>query len=279
VDMYVGGNEHAVLHLLYSRFLCMAFNHIGLIDFEEPFKRFVAHGLIVRDGAKMSKSKGNVINPDEYISQYGTDVFRVYLMFMGDYLEGGDFRDEGLRAMRNFLDRVWSALQPADIKKGKIRDSTTLYWLHRTIKAVTTDIKRFSYNTALARIMELLNHINKAGVRNQTVLESFLIMLSPFAPHICDELWHRLDHSESIFDQRWPDYDEAHANPKEIEFVVQVNGKVRSKMKIPIGLTEADIIKMVMADTRVQYWIKGKQIVKKIFIPDKLMNIVIKGLN
>jgi leucyl-tRNA synthetase len=275
VDMYVGGNEHAALHLLYSRFLCMAFHHIGLIDFEEPFKRFVAHGLIVRDGAKMSKSKGNVINPDEYIEQYGTDVFRVYLMFMGDYLEGGDFRDEGLRAMRSFLDRVWSNLQSENMVKEDIEDPQTLYWLHRTIKAVGTDIKRFSYNTALARIMELLNHINKAEVRNQTVFETFLILLSPFAPHICEELWSRLGHTENIFKHNWPNYDEAHTIPKEIEFVVQINGKVRSKMNVQLGLEEVDIEKLALADARIQQWIEGKQIVKKIFVPDKLINLVV----
>ena len=125
VDLYVGGNEHAVLHLLYSRFLCMAFRQIGLIEFEEPFKKFVAHGLIVRDGAKMSKSKGNVINPDEYIERYGADAFRVYLMFMGDYLEGGDFRDEGVKAMRGFLDRVWSNLQPDDLESDDPTDPET----------------------------------------------------------------------------------------------------------------------------------------------------------
>ena len=276
VNMYVGGNEHAGLHLLYSRFLCMAFHHIGLIDFEEPFKRFVAHGLIVREGAKMSKSKGNVINPDDYIERYGTDVFRVYLMFMGDYLEGGDFRNEGLRAMGGFLDRVWNVLQAVDLEKGEISDPETLYWLHRTIKAVSADIKRFSYNTALARIMELLNHISKAGVRNQTIYETFLILLSPFAPHICEDLWHRLGHTKSIFNQRWPDYDEAHTIPKEIEFVVQVNGKVRSKKKVQIGLVEADIEKLVMTDAKTKQWIEGKRVIKKIFVPDKLMNLVVR---
>jgi len=276
VDVYVGGNEHAVLHLLYARFLCMALHHIGLIDFNEPFKRFVAHGLIVRDGAKMSKSRGNVINPDDYIERYGTDVFRVYLMFMGDYLEGGDFRDEGLRAMRSFLDRVWSALQPTNLEKEESLDPETLYWLHRTIKAVGADIRRFSYNTALARIMELLNQISKAGVRNQDVLEAFLILLSPFAPHICEELWNRMGHhTESIFNQRWPDYVEAHTIPKEIEFVIQVNGKVRSKMKIQMGLAEAEIEKMIIADARIKPWIEGKRIVKKIFVLDKLMNLVV----
>ena len=165
VDLYVGGNEHAVLHLLYSRFLCMAFNQIGLIEFEEPFTRFVAHGMIVREGAKMSKSKGNVVNPDDYIAEYGADAFRVYLMFMGDYLEGGDFRDEGVKAMRGFLDRVWTNLATEDLMADEPTDPETLYWLHRTIKAVGEDIKRFSYNTALARLMELLNHIVKEGVK------------------------------------------------------------------------------------------------------------------
>ena len=153
VDLYTGGNEHAVLHLLYSRFLCMALHQIGLIDFEEPFKKFVAHGMIVRDGAKMSKSKGNVINPDEYIGLYGADAFRVYLMFMGDYLEGGDFREEGLKAMRGFLNRVWNTIQPGDLIQDAPTDPETLYWLHHTIKSVTGDIKRFSYNTAIARMM------------------------------------------------------------------------------------------------------------------------------
>ena len=231
---------------------------------------------MAEDGTKMSKSKGNVINPDDYIERYGTDVFRVYLMFMGDYLEGGDFRNEGLRAMGGFLDRVWNVLQAVDLEKGEISDPETLYWLHRTIKAVSADIKRFSYNTALARIMELLNHISKAGVRNQTIYETFLILLSPFAPHICEDLWHRLGHTKSIFNQRWPDYDEAHTIPKEIEFVVQVNGKVRSKKKVQIGLVEADIEKLVMTDAKTKQWIEGKRVIKKIFVPDKLMNLVVR---
>ena len=276
VDMYVGGNEHAVLHLLYSRFLCMALNHIGLIDFEEPFKKFVAHGLIVREGAKMSKSRGNVINPDEYIDRYGTDAFRVYLMFMGDYLEGGDFRDEGLKAMSGFLDRVWSTLQPMDLNHDEITDPETLYWLHRTIKAVTIDIERFSYNTALARIMELLNHINKAEIKNQAVFEIFIKLLSPFAPHICEELWAMLGCEQSVFNQGWPEFIEAYTVPSMIEYVVQINGKVRAKMKNQIGLSEKEIEKLVLADQKIQKWIEGKQIIKKIFVPDKLMNLVVK---
>ena len=276
VDLYVGGNEHAVLHLLYSRFLCMAFNRIGLVDFEEPFTRFVAHGMIVRDGAKMSKSKGNVINPDDYIKKYGADAFRVYLMFMGDYLEGGDFRDEGVRAMRAFLDRIWSNLAEGNLDQGQPTDKETLYWLHRTIKAVTEDIKRFSYNTALARQMELLNHITRDNVRNQVVSETLCQLLSPFAPHLTEELWERLGHTESIFTQPWPTYIEEHTQRGTVEYVVQISGKVRAKMEIEAGLSEEEIEAMVMADPKVEKWLEGKKIVKKIFVPDKLVNLVVK---
>ena len=277
VNLYVGGNEHAVLHLLYSRFLCMAFNQIGLIDFEEPFTRFVAHGMIVREGAKMSKSKGNVINPDEYIDKYGADAFRVYLMFMGDYLEGGDFRDEGVKAMRAFLDRVWTNLQAGGgLENGAPRDEETLYWLHRTIKAVTEDIRRFSYNTALARMMELLNHITKENVRNRRVFETLLILLSPFAPFLTEELWEGLGHADSVFKQAWPEYIEEHTRRSTVEYVVQINGKVRAKMDIEAGLGEDEIEPMVLADPRVEKWVEGKKIVKKIFVPDKLVNLVVK---
>jgi len=276
VDLYVGGNEHAVLHLLYSRFLCMAFNQIGLIDFEEPFKRFVAHGMIIRDGAKMSKSKGNVLNPDEYVGEYGADAFRVYLMFMGDYLEGGDFRDQGIKAMRGFLERVWKNLQPGGLEQDAPTDSEILYWLHRTIRAVTGDIKRFSYNTALARIMELLNYIYKADVRNQHVFETLMKLLSPFAPYLCEELWARMGHEQSIFRETWPDYIEEYTTRARIEYVVQINGKVRAKMEIEVGLPEEEIEALVLADPRVQKWVEGKEMLKKIFVPGKLVNLVVK---
>ena len=257
------GYEHAVLHLLYTRFMCMAFHHIGLIDFDEPFKKFVAHGLIVRDGTKMSKSKGNVVNPDEYIDRYGTDAFRVYLMFMGNYLEGGDFRDEGLKAMVGFLDKIWSVIQPDTLVQEDVTDAETLYWLHRTIKAVSRDIERFSYNTALARIMELLNHIIRADVKYQSVMETLIILLSPFAPHLCEELWSHLGHIQSIFAQTWPEYEEIYTQLETIEFVVQINGKVRAKMKIRKNMEEKEIEKLALANPTVRTWIKDNKIIKK----------------
>ncbi len=276
VDLYVGGNEHAVLHLLYSRFLCMAFHEMGLIDFEEPFKKFVAHGLIIREEAKMSKSKGNVINPDQYIKEFGADTFRVYLMFMGDYLEGGDFRDEGVRAMRSFLDRVYAYVAGGGLTAGSPEDPKTLYWMHRTIKAVTGDIKRFSYNTALARLMELLNHMISAGVKNRQICETFLILLAPFAPFLTEELWNRLGNSGSIFNQSWPDWIEEYTQEETIEYVVQINGKVRAKFEIGARTPQDKIEAKVMGDPRIKKWIENKILVKKVFVPDRLVNIVVK---
>jgi leucyl-tRNA synthetase len=276
VDLYVGGNEHAVLHLLYSRFLCMAFNRIGLVDFEEPFKKFVAHGIITKDGGKMSKSKGNVVNPNDYIKIFGTDTFRVYLMFMGDYLEGGDFRDEGARAMRSFLDRVWNHVFDEELDEAEPDDSETLYWLHRTIKEVTADLKRFSYNTALARLMELLNHISRNSLKNRIVSETFVKLFAPFAPYISEELWERLGHDSSILDQFWPEYQEEYTRRNTIEYVVQINGKVRVKMDMDSGLAQDEIENLVMIHDRVLELTEGKEIVKKIFVPNKLVNIVVK---
>jgi len=276
VDLYVGGHEHAVLHLLYSRFLCMAFHQIGLVDFEEPFKKFVAHGILTKDGSKMSKSKGNVVNPNEYIKLYGADTFRVYLMFMGDYLEGGDFRDEGVRAMRSFLDRVWNHVSYEDLDQAEPGENETLYWLHRTIKEVTQDLKRFSYNTSLARLMELLNHISRNSIKNKAVSETFIKLLAPFAPYISEELWQRLGHDQSVFNQSWPEYVEEYTRRSTIEYVVQINGKVRVKMAMDSGLAQEEIENLVMAHDRVQNLIEGKEIVKKIFVPNKLINLVVK---
>ena len=276
VDLYVGGNEHAVLHLLYSRFLCMALHQIGLIDFEEPFRKFVAHGIITKDGGKMSKSKGNVVNPDDFIERYGADAFRVYLMFMGDYLEGGDFQDKGVLSMRGILERVWNNIPGEELDGEEPTDQETLYWLHHTIEAVTADIRRYSYNTGLARIMELLNHITRAGVQNRVVSETFVKLLAPFAPFICEEMWQRLGHEESVFQESWPTYTEAHTKRQTIEYVVQVNGKVRVKLEIESGMEQDKIEAKVMSHERVAQLLEGKKLVRKIFVPNKLVNLVVK---
>ncbi len=279
VDLYVGGNEHAVLHLLYSRWLCKALHRCGYLNFDEPYKKFVAHGMIVREGAKMSKSRGNVINPDEYIREYGADAFRMYLMFMGAYLEGGDFRDGGVRAMKSFLDRLWTAVLPeegATLPETEVEDKETLFWLHSTIKAVTHDLARFSYNTAIARLMELVNHLTKNRIKNRAISEAVVKMLAPLAPHVAEEMWELLGRRDTVFSGGWPQFDEALTARGTVEYVIQINGKLRGKLEFAPGLSQEEIEPMVMANPAVAKWLEGQTIVKKIYVPDKLVNIVAK---
>ncbi len=279
VDLYVGGNEHAVLHLLYSRWLCKALQRCGHLDFDEPYKRFVAHGMIVRDGAKMSKSRGNVINPDEYIREFGADAFRLYLMFMGAYLEGGDFREGGVRAMKGFLDRLWTAVLPEEggaLAEGEPRDAETRYWLHSTVKAVTSDLARFSYNTAIARLMELVNHLTKNQIKSRVISEAVVRLVAAMAPHLAEELWEALGHGETVFSGGWPTYDEAATQRSTVEYVVQINGKVRGKLELAAGLEPEAIEPLVLGHPSLAKWLEGQTIVKKIYVPDKLVNLVVK---
>jgi len=279
VDLYVGGNEHAVLHLLYSRWLCRALKACGALDFEEPYRRFVAHGLIVREGAKMSKNRGNVINPDEYIEEFGADAFRMYLMFMGAYLEGGDFRDGGVKAMKAFLDRFWAAVLPEEggaLEAGEPADAETRRALHGAVKAVTLDLARFSYNTAIARLMELVNHLTKNKIRNRVVSEAAVRLLAPLAPHAAEEMWSLLGHRETVFQGGWPAYDEAATLMDQVEYVVQIGGKVRARITLPAGLAQAEAEPRLLADPALARWLEGQAIVKKTFVPDKLLNLVIK---
>jgi leucyl-tRNA synthetase len=279
VDLYVGGNEHAVLHLLYSRWLCRALNKCGFLGFAEPYKRFVAHGMIVKNGAKMSKSRGNIVNPDDYINEFGADSFRMYLMFMGAYLEGGDFRDGGVRAMKAFLDRLLAAALPEGgepLDPAPPSDRETLFWLNSTVRSVGADLSRFSYNTAIARLMELVNHLTKNKVRNKKVSETLAQLLAPLAPHLAEEIWEALGHKVSVFRSSWPPYDETACQKPEVEYVIQVNGKVRGKLSLAAGLPQEEIEPLVMGNDTVAKWLEGKAIVKKIYVPDKLVNLVVK---
>ncbi|MEE8117705.1 MAG: leucine--tRNA ligase [Gemmatimonadales bacterium] len=274
VDSYIGGNEHAVLHLMYARFITMVLHDLGHLPFEEPFTRFRAHGTIVKDGAKMSKSRGNVVVPDAYIARWGADTFRMYLMFLGPYQEGGDFRDTGISGIRRFLERVWGIVSQADGTGGA---EPAVRKLHQTIRKVTVDVEGLRYNTAIAAMMEYVNLLrsDEGGQVTRDLTEPLVLLLSPFAPHFAEECWERLGHHESVFDACWPDFDEQLAREAEIEIVVQVNGKVRSRLTVRPGISEEEAIRLAKADESVRKFVTGKEIRKEIWVPDRLVNLVV----
>jgi len=280
VDSYIGGEEHAVLHLLYSRFITMALYDLGHLPFEEPYLRFRKHGLIIREGAKMSKSKGNVVNPDEYIDRYGADTFRTYLMFLGPYQEGGDFREAGIAGPQRFLSRVGDAVEAAvDSAATGFPDPDVERALHAAIKQLTEDFESLSFNTAIAALMELLNEM-RAGGRVPTLdeIRPFVILVAPIAPHLAEELWQRLGGEPSLFDHaEWPTYDEAKLVTESVDLPVQVNGKLRATIRVARGAGEAAARDAALADEGVQRHVADGEIVKVVYVPDRLLNLVVRS--
>ena len=273
VSSYIGGNEHAVLHLLYSRFVCMVLADLGHVHFDTPYPKFRAHGLIVKDGAKMSKSRGNVVVPDTYIQQWGADTFRMYLMFLGPFQEGGDFRDSGIVGQRRFLEKVWALVHEAG-GAGVAGAPELQQKLHRTIRKVSADTEALQYNTAIAAMMEYVNGL-KHGAVSRALVEPLVIMLAPYAPHIAEELWSALGNATSIFAARWPAYDERLASAGDVEIAVQVNGKLRSRLTVPRGMAEKDVLARVLADEAVKKFVDGQKVKKVIFVQDRLVNLVV----
>jgi len=275
VASYIGGNEHAVLHLLYSRFITMALHDIGHVGFEEPFAKFRAHGTIVKDGAKMSKSRGNVVVPDEYIEQWGADTFRMYLMFLGPYQEGGDFRDAGISGIRRFLDKVWGLVEDVRAEAdAPAPEGALTRAMHRAIGKVTRDTETLNYNTAIAAMMEYVNAL-RDGTPARAHVEPLALMLAPYAPHFAEECWERLGHAGSVMDADWPAFDPTAALEDEVEVVVQVNGKVRARLHLPRGTGEAAAVAAAKSDAAVRRFIDGKDIRKVIHVPDKLVSLVV----
>jgi leucyl-tRNA synthetase len=272
VNSYIGGNEHAVLHLLYSRFITMVLHDAGTLDFEEPYTRFRAHGHIIREGAKMSKTQGNIVNPDEYIETWGADAFRTYLMFLGPYEQGGDFRDQSISGTRRFLDRLFASVQSMSAEGGP--DHSVMRKLHQTIRKVGEDVSRLSYNTAVAAMMEYMNVLRK-GERtpHRDEVVPLITLVSPFAPHIAEELWEQTGGMGSVFDSAWPSFDPALAAENTIELVVQVNGKVRSKITVPHDIAEEAAVVAALADPTVAKFVTGAP-KKIIFVRGRLLNIV-----
>jgi len=295
VDSYIGGNEHAVLHLLYSRFITMVLKDAGRLDFEEPFTKFRAHGLIIREGAKMSKSKGNVVNPDDYMEQWGADAFRTYLMFLGPYEAGGDFRDSGIVGVRKFLDRLWLSAQavldePADARGGASAPQRSnqgpsgdepspevIRKLHQTIRKVGEDIPRLSYNTAIAAMMEYMN-VLRAGERTPRRGEVLPLvqLVAPFAPHIAEELWEQLggEGAGSVFDAGWPSFDPALAAADRAKLAVQVNGKLRGTVELGPDATQDEALAAALADAGIAKHVTGAP-KKVVFVKGRLLNVVV----
>lgn len=286
VDQYTGGAEHAVMHLLYSRFFIKALNDMELVDFQEPFLRLFSQGSILLGGSRMSKSRGNVIAPDKYVKEMGADVVRCYLMFVGPWDQGGEWSDSGLNGIARWLRRVWSlllrdpnALASETASSSEEKDTNRV--LHKTIRKVTADFERFKFNTMIASMMELTNSMSdiwdRGEVSKQTwvqLVEIFLKLLAPAAPHLTEELWEKTGHKNSIHKEMWPKYQETLAAEEVITLVVQVNGKVRDRIQAPPNIDQEEAQRLSLESEKVSRHIAGKGVQKFIYVPGRLLNIV-----
>jgi leucyl-tRNA synthetase len=274
VDLYFGGAEHSVLHLMYSRFVTMVLHDLKYLDFDEPFPKFFAHGLMIKDGAKMSKSRGNVVNPDEYVEKFGADALRLYLAFMGPMDSSPDFRDSGIEGASRFLGKVWRL---ATQKPNEKDSPETLSKLHQTMKKVTNDIGEYKFNTAISALMELVNVMNENKVSGIKYLEALTLLLAPFAPHMSEEIWVEiLGRPFSVHKANWPKYDDSKITSDIVTIIVQVNGKTRTTLNVKSEKSgdEKEITSLAKGDPGVSKWLAENSIKKVIFIPGKLVNFV-----
>ena len=278
VDQYIGGNEHAVLHLMYSRFIIMVLHDLGYLEFEEPYKRFRANGWIVRDGIKMSKSLGNIINPDEYIEKYGADVIRMYLMFMAPLEEGGDFQDSAIKGIVRFIDKVYRFYN-SDIKIGSGIGSEIDIKINEFNKSISNDIENLKFNTAISTLMIYFKWIEAVNGKwteeeKKRILDTFLIMLSTLAPHLCEELWVNAQNNQfSIFNSKWPEIKDVQI--EKFKLVIQVNSKFRGVIEAMIGSSKDDIINLIyQTNPGISKYIEKDKIKKSIYVQDKVINLI-----
>jgi len=286
VDQYTGGAEHAVMHLLYSRFFARAARDLGVVEFREPFKRLYNQGTIIAGKAKMSKSRGNVVAPDEYVSRQGADAVRVYLMFIGPWDQGGEWDDSGLAGMSRWLNRVWNlALTPAKTTEqapaDQVRELRRM--THKTIRRVTEDVERFRFNTMVAALMEYTNYLARLKESGPVDVEgwreamtSLMLLLAPSAPHLAEELWQQTGNAYSIHNQRWPEWDAELAAEEQITLVVQVNGKVRDRILVPVDVSEERAKEVALSSDKVRPYVEGKQTLRVIYVPGRVVNIVVR---
>ena len=275
VDWYNGGMEHTTLHLLYSRFWHKFLYDIGVVPSPEPYAKRTSHGMILgENGEKMSKSRGNVVNPDEIVRDYGADTMRVYEMFIGDFEKAAPWSQSSIKGSKRFLDKVWSLsdkLTEGDSYRTELESA-----FHRTIKKVTEDIEGLKMNTAIAALMSLLNDIQGFGGINKAEFKTYLILLNPFAPHMTEELWQQAGFEGMLNEAEWPKYDEAKCADSTVEIAVQVNGKIKARISVAADISAPDAIAAAKADGAVTAAIEGKSIIKELYVPKKLVNIVVK---
>jgi len=281
VDIYTGGAEHAVMHLLYARFFIKAIRDLGLINLNEPFKKLFNQGTIIAQRQKMSKSRGNVVTPDPYVSELGADTVRTYLMFLGPWEEGGEWQDRGINGVHRWLKRIWALVLDEYIPKEISSNEEIRRLTHKVVKRVTQDIEEFHFNTAIAALMEFSNTLRKVkddGSASLNVwdeaLKTLLLLLAPFAPHITEELWAKKGYPYSIHNQSWPQWDESLVREEEVTIVVQINGKLRDSFPVPAGLSEEEIKRMAQERPKVKSRLDSYSVIKTIYVPQKLVNFV-----
>jgi leucyl-tRNA synthetase len=269
VDQYIGGIEHAVLHLLYSRFFTKFLKDIGMLDFEEPFQRLLTQGMVLKDGEVMSKSRGNIVDPDEIIGKYGADTMRLFILFAAPPETELEWEERAAEGAFRFLTRVWRIRENLKEKA----DPALIRLTHKTIKKVTDDIGEFKFNTAIAGMMELVNAIYQSGA-DREVYSSLILMLSPIAPHFCEEIWQSLGNKESVLKAGWPKFDPKMLIEENITIVIQVNGKVRSKVEVPNDIGDEKLKELALSDEKVRQWLEGKPVKNIVVVPKRLVSIV-----
>jgi len=289
VDLYTGGAEHAVMHLFYARFFIKALRDMGLVDFAEPFKRLFNQGIIIAGHHKMSKSRGNVVNPDDYVSHLGADAIRAYLMFLAPWEQGGEWDDSGISGISRWFNRLWDLVlkeyrycgKPG--ANGEKVEEELSRITHQTVRKVTSDLERIHLNTMIAALMEFTNHlgrIKETGAVTSSAwaeaIKALLLLLAPTAPHLTEEMWQRLGYPYSIHNQSWPQWNEELARDEEATLVVQVNGKLRDRITVPLSITEAEAKSLAMASQRVKAHLEGRELLKTIYVPGRLVNLVVR---
>ena len=281
IDLYVGGAEHAVLHLLYARFWHHVLHDLGHVSTREPFQKLFNQGMILgEDGSKMSKSRGNVINPDEVIDEYGADSMRLYEMFMGPLDKAKPWQTKGLQGCSRFINKLWNKVCSSDGLSEYITSDTaeseTIKLKHQTIKKVSDDIENLHFNTAISQMMIFTNHLNTLKSINREILQTFAQLLAPFIPHTAEDIWQRLGNENSITFEQWPEYDEELAKENIISIAIQVNGKLRANIEIDANTEKGDVLQLAKENDRIDNYIGGKKLIKEIYIPGRLINFVVK---